>query len=182
MIYQPQNILTPGPLHICTVGRFNSASNMITWDELTPATGAAWPGNNLALYVPMAIPFRFTVARFLIANSSNATGNVDVGLYNSAGLRLLSTGSTSRGALTSQVQYIGVTDQSFPPGHYYLALVGSSTTGTYLRTNLNTARQAQACGLLQEALGSTVLPATMAPAAYTPSVIFNFGLTQSDTL
>lgn len=145
-------------------------------------TARQWPANNRAVYVPIVIPSYFTIARFMVANGTNATGNVDVGLYSFTGTRLISTGTTSRGALTSQVQYIGVTDQTFPAGRYYLALVASSTTGNYFSIGGVGVVSAQAGGWLQEDLGSTVLPTTMTPATYANGTFFGFGFTQSDTL
>jgi hypothetical protein len=128
------------------------------------------------------MPGSFKIARFMVANGANATGNVDVGLYSEAGIRLLSTGTTARSG-TNAMQYINVTDSTFPPGNYYLALVASSTTGSFMRSSTQGLEVSKASGFLQEALGSTVLPATMTPASYTSSAnVYHFGFTQSDTL
>lgn len=180
-IFQPQFIYQPVPFHVCSVGRYSSVSwglmALGDGDVLTPG----WAVNDLAIYVPVSIPVPFTIARFLIANGSNITGNVDVGIYNAAGTRLLSTGSTVR-ANASAVQYIGVTDQVFQAGTYYLALVGSSTTGTYLQPSVSSAARARMLGVLEEQLGATTLPATMTPVAFTQTLIPQFGFTQSDSI
>jgi hypothetical protein len=144
-------------------------------------SSAAWPANNLAVYVPVSIPVPFIVARFMVPNGSNITGNVDVGIYSAAGALLLSTGSTAR-ANASAVQYIDVTNQVFQAGTYYLALVGSSTTGTYLRAPISIATRARMVGVLEEQLGATALPSTMTPVAYTRTSVFQFGFTQSDSV
>lgn len=172
----------PLPLHILSVGRFSALGNMVVFDG-APAFGtAAWPLANRAIYMPVALPSHFTLARFFWVNGTSAAGNVDIGLYDSAGNRLLSTGTTAR-AGTSTVQYAGVTDQTFPAGKYYLALVSSSTAaGGYVSTAVDDAVNAKACGVLQEDLGGTVLPATMTPATYTSTDLFVFGFSQSDTL
>lgn len=117
----------------------------------------------------------------MVANGSNLTGTIDVGLYDSNGNLLFSLGSTAR-ASASAVQYIAATDRSFPPGKYYLGMVASSTTGTYSALAFANQYEARACGALQEALGSSVLPATMTPASYGQIQCFYFGFTQSDTL
>jgi hypothetical protein len=177
---QETRLLRPMPLRISSLGRFNSVCESLLAGAATPVfTSQAWPTNNLAVYAPIRVPGRFTVARFVIANGSNATGNVDIGLYDDSGNRLLSTGSTAR-AGTTVLQYIGVTDRSFPPGRYYLALVASSTTGSFMRTAASD--QSPASGFLQEALGATTLPATMSPANYTSTSLFFYGFSQSDTL
>lgn len=171
----------PTPIHVCSIGRYNG----LPWTVADLGTGGVgttgWPANNLAIYIPISIPIPFVVARFMVANGSNITGNVDVGIYSAAGTLLLSTGTTAR-ANASAVQYIGVTDTVFQAGHYYLALVASSTTGTFLRVSFSSATRAIFGGPLQEALGSTVLPATMTPASYAQTDVFQFGFTQSDSL
>lgn len=127
------------------------------------------------------MPAPFTVARFMVANNNN-TGNADIGLYDSAGTRLLSTGTVAKNGAAGAVQFFDVADQVFPAGHYYLALVVSTTSGAVFATDAQTQYNARAAGILQEALGSTVLPATMTPVSYTSNVIFLYGFTQSGSL
>lgn len=181
MIIRPQ-LLFP---HVLSIGNYNNLVEIGRFESATVAYGTAgWPANNLAVYMPVHLPAPFTVSRFLVANGSNLTGTVDVGLYNFEGTRLLSTGNTARSG-ASAVQYIGVTDQRFPAGHYYLGMVTSSTTGTYGRLVISAGAapfDSRMCGLLEESLGSAVLPATMTPAAYTRTTWYYYGFTQSDTL
>lgn len=180
-IFQPEFIYQPLPIHVCSLGRFNG----LPWGLSLIGNGAigtiGWPANNLAVYTPVSIPTPFTIARFMIANGSNTTGNVDVGIYDAAGTRLLSTGSTAR-ANASAVQYVDVANTVFQPGHYYLGLVGSSTTGTYMRSSFSSAARARLFGMLEEQLGATTLPATMTAVAYTRTDVFQYGFTQSDSL
>lgn len=180
-IFRPESIYEPVPFHVCSMGRYNNLPEAIAILGSGSITPAAWPANNLAVYMPISIPKAFTIARFMIANGSNITGNVDIGIYSDAGTRLLSTGSTVR-ANASAVQYIGVTDTVFQAGSYYLALVGSSTTGTYLRSTFSTALRARTFGVLEEQLGATTLPSSMTPVAYTRTAVFQFGFSQSDSL
>lgn len=172
--FYPQRL----PLHIGTW--FNSQPLLFAIDGSTSLSTAGWPSANRALYVPVYLQARFTVARFFILNGSSATGNADVGLYSNARLKLISTGTTARSG-ANVAQYIDVTDQSFPAGAYYLALV-SSTTGQYMRTVHGASGIVQASGYLQEDLGSTVLPSSMTPAANVTTNAFHWGITQSDTL
>lgn len=181
-LYTAQRLLDPGPLHITSTGRYAIAGLLQSLVTGTPALNSAtWPTNNLAVYAPIAVPHRFTVGRFLWVNGANLTGSADVGLYSATGSRLMSTGATARAGATA-VQYVGVTDQSFPPGHYYLALVGASTTGSYLAAQLANQYEVRMSGWLQEVLGSTTLPTTMTPVSFTGANAFGFGFTQSDTL
>lgn len=176
-----ERLYRPLSLHVTSIGRYSTTGQMLPFIAGPAFTGNSWPANNRAIYVPIAVPAQFTVARFFVGNS-NATGNVDLGLYTFDGTRLISTGSTAR-AGTNVVQYIDVTNQSFPAGSYYLAMVLSTTSGSVLASGgPPIVAELQTCGILQEDLGATALPATMSPAAYTSLITFGFGFTQSDTL
>lgn len=178
VVLSSQRILRPSAFHVCSVGRYNSLADLIVFGNAVNYGGLGWPANNLAIYTPLNISERFTIARFMSVNG-NATGTTDVGLYSGAGARLISTGNTAR---SSGVQYIGITDQSFPPGHYFLAMVCSSTGSSVFRTTLNSQYEARMCGMLQESLGSAVLPASMSPASYAQTDIYLYGFTQLDSL
>jgi hypothetical protein len=171
-------LYVPLPVHICSTGRFGLGPEITNYTNNINFNSTVWPADNRAIYAAIRIPSYFTVAQFMVANGTDTTGNVDVGLYDCSGTRLISTGTQSRsGARTTQ--YFGVTDQGFPPGHYYLALVASSTTGRYRSTGSGFNDSA---GWLQEDLGSTVLPSTMSPISQTSGTFFAFGFSQSDTL
>lgn len=172
----------PSPLHVTPFGRWSDIGLMIRQISSPPANPAsgAWPANNRALYIPVRFDQTMVYARFFTNNGSNAAGNEDIGVYDSTGTRLVSTGATARSG-TSQLQFIDVTDGVFPPGAYYLALVLSSTTGTMIRSSLGTT-QCRELGILQEDLGGTTLPSTMTPAAAGQGYIPMFGFTSSATL
>lgn len=183
MITQLQSLNPPLtrmlPLHVCsTSSRFNNASGIVIMEANNAIGGASWPLGNLAVYIPIHMPSRFTVSRFMVC-SANTTGNVDVGLYDQSGNRLISTGTVAKNSAT--LMYFGVTDRSFSAGHYYLGLV-CSTGGSIYRVAFDDQYEARMCGLLQEALGSTVLPATMTPVSFTSVACWCFGFTQSDSL
>lgn len=182
-LYSPNAGLTQRvlPFHILSVGRFNSFWAVAAYSVEADFTSAGWPANNQAIYVPIAMPARFTIARFLVANGAVASGTFDIGIFNNAGVKLHSTGSTSQVG-TSQVQYVGVTDQSFPPGNYFLGIVLSVTTGRVSFSNLGGTPDGEMCGSLLEVLGSAVLPTTMTPSARVRADYPCFGFSQSDTL
>lgn len=169
------------PLHITSTGRYSILPCLAPTIGSTLLTSTAWLANNLAIYVPISVPVPFLAARFMVANGSNTTGNVDIGIYTAAGSRLLSTGSTAR-ASASAVQYIDVTNTVFAAGHYYIGMVASSTTGTFAQATFASAVRSFMTGALEESLGATTLPSTMTPVAFTRTAIPLFGFTQSDTL
>lgn len=181
MTLQAQNSLLVAPLHVTSIGRFSSMPLMLALGGGQQVSNNTWPTANLAVYAPIDMPMRFTVARFMVANANSLAGNINLGLYDGAMSLLVSTGSTAA-AGSAAVQYVSITARSFPPGHYYIALVCSSTSNTLQRTLVSTsARRMRECGFFQEALGSITLPNNMTPAAYTTQG-WCYGFTQSATL
>lgn len=181
-LLQYQYPFTTIPLHVHSMGRYNSAAIVMGMMGTPSATTNNWQGNNLAVYAPVSLPASFRIARFMVANGSNLTGTIDIGIYNAAGTLLLSAGGGVARANASAVQYVDVTDTAFQAGSYYLALVGSSTSGTYAMPSIAAAVRGRWCGFLQESLGSSTLPGTMTPVANTASLIPQFGFTQSATV
>jgi len=170
----------PVPRHIVSTGRFSNVADMVRAANGNAFGSTGWPAGNRAFYYPLHIPQRFTVARFMIANGTAVAGNFDLGLYDNAGTRLVSIGATAQSG-TSTTQYVGVTDQSFGPGHYYIGIVLSSTSGEVRRVTVDQYQQ-RVSGVLMENLGATTLPASMTPVSNTNGVAWCFGLTQSDTI
>ena len=64
-------------------------------------------GANIAHYMPVLVESQITVFKMSIIIGAQA-GNVDVGIYNEAGTRLVSAGSTVAGA--AGIQIFDVTD------------------------------------------------------------------------
>ena len=89
-----------------------------------------WLTNNLAHYFPVWIPHTWVATKLWWQNGATATGNVDCGIYDEAGNRLISTGSTAQSG-TNAVQSVDITDTTIPAGTVYLAIAHSSTSGTF---------------------------------------------------
>ena len=171
MTYAPNRAW--GPHHAISTGLGRDAW-LPGWDnDFTGA--AAWPTSDLAIFVPVAVPRRVVVTK-LFAAISTASGNVDIGVYDPAGVRLISTGTTT--AATSLT--VNTTDTTLGPGLYYLAMVANNTTVQLQRLN-PTAPILTACGLLTQQLGAgAALPATATMAvlqtlAYRPLLAMLLG-------
>ena len=120
----------------------------------TPAS-VAWPLANLAIYVPIIINETATIYQVGCGTGATAGGNFDIGLYDLAGTRLQSTGSSARTA--SAWNPVNWTDLVVQPGVYYAAMAADGTNN-YSATN-------QAAGLLEsvgilEQTSAFALPAT----------------------
>lgn len=126
--------------------------------QSSAATSTAWGTANRAIYVPIRVPHRITVKELGYVCNSTATGNIDIGLYDSAGTRLASTGSTAKANSTKTVA-LDVTDTTIGPGLYYVALNNDTTTDTFYCFS-DTAPNPAARGILTQAVGAVTLPAT----------------------
>jgi hypothetical protein len=143
----------------------------------SPALGtSAWPATRQIYYIPFAISEPFTIVKIFWINGTTSSGNVDAGVYDFAGTRLLNTGSTAQGTV-SVVQEVDVTDTTLPgPARYYLALTLDNTTGTIQRTTCPAGFMG-GIGVLTETTGSFGLPSTATfSRADTDTNVFMVGL------
>jgi hypothetical protein len=91
---------------------------------------AAHPEINRATFVPFSVQSPMTVVKMFTLNGSTINGNVDVGIYDANGVRLVSSGSTAH-AGASVIQEFNITDTLLLPGLYYLAIASDSATATF---------------------------------------------------
>lgn len=83
---------------------------------------------NDAVYVPFVVAEPITVTQIhVVVGTQN--GNVDVGIYNAAGTRLVSAGTTAVGAVG--VQTFNITDTLLPRGRYFAAMATDSATAKF---------------------------------------------------
>lgn len=130
-------------------------------------TAAAWSAANRAYYVPFSVFSPLTVVKMFVVNGGTASGNIDVGIYDAGGARLVSSGSTAQ-AGTSAVQEFNVTDTILNPGLYYLACAMDNTTGTVEVWNPS-AGIMRAFGVCEQA-SAFALPATATFGAITTTL------------
>lgn len=123
-----------------------------------------WPSANLAIFVPFTVYEPITIVKMSIINGTAVSGNVDVGIYDGGGAKLVSSGSTAQ-AGTSVIQTFDITDTLLKPGLYYLALAISNTTGTVESSGTLVAIDAEIIGVMQMA-SAFALPATATFAAF----------------
>lgn len=115
-----------------------------------------WPAANLAIFIPFTLSEMITFKRMMFINCDTTPGNVDIGIYDSAGNRLVSSGSIPR-AVTNRAQIVDIADTQLSPGRYYLALVVDVTV--YVRAAQN-APGVNAFFGVREMAGAFPLPAT----------------------
>lgn len=149
----------------------------------TAGASTAWPAANRALYIPFYVTNICTVTQFWWFNGATVNAGVndmDVGIYDEFGNRLVSQGGTISQTGTSVVQVSDITDTTIKPGAYFMAMCVSQTTSTFNRI-ASLAGMLEGCGMQQQAVGAVALPnpATFAnPAAtYCPRMGICFSAT-----
>jgi hypothetical protein len=129
----------------------------------SPATTSTlFPTANKAFYFPVRLAKPFRPALIFWGNGATASGNVDAGIYDLAGTRLFSTGSTAQSGTTT-LQSVSVSGLLLAAGRYYVALAADNTTATFLRGAQSVTLQ-RGYGALQQA-SAFPLPATATFAA-----------------
>jgi hypothetical protein len=116
--------------------------------------------------VPVVLAIPVTVYQLAGFNGTVVSGNIDLGIYDANGGRLVSAGSTAQ-AGTTAAQVIDITDTLLTPGVYYLAQSADNITATVHGSNLGNQVLA-ACGVVQM-LSAFPLPTTATFAGLTVS-------------
>jgi hypothetical protein len=166
------------PVHIHTYTLFCPSLFFPAQNTPPAIQSVAWPSNNLALLVPLALPFSYSVKRVFWFNGAVAGANIDCGIYTSAFGRVASTGSVAM-AGTNVAQYASLVT-TLAPGTYYLALACSSAAAGTFGSNSIAATTLEHHGGLQMA-AALPLPATITPAAPTAAFWPLIGITRSSS-
>lgn len=154
---------------------YSTQSALGAWAGANPAS-VAWPATNLAIFVPMRVVGPCTVYKMAMGAGATGAGNFDIGIYDSAGNRILHTGATAKGASTEQI--IDVTDTPIGPGLYYLAMSADGTNNYIMITPSGTTpvplQKSRLYGLLEMAsaypLPDPVTFAALSTSALIPSI------------
>lgn len=147
--------------------------------SVTPVIGGVVNANR-AYYIPFRVATPFLAAKMFVENGSPANGNVDVGIYTSFGVKLVSTGIVGVSGVNA-VQVHDITDTLLLPGYYYFAFAASSTTAQFMRSSL-TNPAASAVGVCIEDIGGLPLPATATLAKTTDTLVPVVGISRSVTV
>lgn len=135
----------------------------------------AYPANNLAIYVPFSINSPIIVNNLWWINGTLGTpGNVDVGVFDENGVKLVSTTSTGQvGA--SAVQNVTVSNTYLNAGLFYIGLSCSSTSAQLFALASGNLNFLIMCGVAQEA-SALPLPSVATFATCTSDYLPSFGL------
>lgn len=129
------------------------------WRASAPSyASAVWPSANRAIYYPFRITDTVLVTQLFCGNGTVAANNIDIGIFNADGRKIVSSGSTAQ-AGTSTLQLFNVTDTTLGKGMYYIGMAMDGVTGTTWRDAGFTVKQLQSLGVFQQAT-AFALPAS----------------------
>jgi hypothetical protein len=151
----------------------NAEVSPAVWTDLTPTANRAW-------FVPFRVYHPIIVTRLAYMVGAASSGNVDQGIYNRDGVRLVSSGSTAAGS-TFTPQQFDVTDTVLGPGLYYNAIAFDNTTHRPRGYALAAATYGKMLGLAQMDTAFP-LPATATFASYDTANVPFVSLLQSMTV
>lgn len=109
-------------------------------------TARAWGAANLARFFPLRLPVPVTVYKMATGFGVGATGNIDMGIYDRYGNKLVSTGATA--VVASSEVVVDVTDTQIGPGLYYFGFACDSTAAGPMATSI-AAEHARLLGALE---------------------------------
>lgn len=156
----------------------HSLTRYMTGGQHNEMQGTVTPGAfawaaNIAVFMPLHIPWPYPVQRLFWINGSTASSNVDIGIYREDGTSIFRKGSTAQSG-ASVVQYVTPTTPFIlPPGRYYLAWNCDGTTARAFGNGMASASGqvvGKMCGYLTQNVGAITLPATATFAAFTSTI------------
>lgn len=111
--------------------------------------------------------------KLFAVNGTAVSGNVDIGIYDESGTRLVSSGSVAQTG-TSVIQIFDITDTLLGVGLFFLAMAVDNTTAQFFRRTANAAHL-RTLRVYQTA-SAFVLPTTVTFAAPASGYYPLFGL------
>ena len=131
----------------------------------TSAGTGAWTANR-AVYLPVVVHQPLTLYSICVLVATQ-NGNVDAGVYNWRGTRIVSNGGVACGAAGTQT--IDVADTALARGWYFLAFASDSATAVFYNSAAS-AVNINACQVQQQA-SAYPLPATATFVAYATAIL-----------
>lgn len=159
----------------------NNSSGLGTFLNATAAASATFPSANRAYYLPFIVNSPVTITDISVyigaTNGSPGPSNIDVGIYDFSGTKLVSSGAQDTTAWTiNTLRTVGITDTVLGRGRFYAAIAADNTTLALFRNSFG-GSSAPISGQLMQATAYP-LPATAtfaASTAYSPVMTLHTG-------
>lgn len=127
---------------------------------------------NLAVFMPIILPWDYPVSRVFWTNGSTASSNCEFGIYTDDGAKIYSTGSVAQAGADGP-QYVDPTDFLLAAGNYFFAYTCNGTTNRTRGFTGYTTNFLRQMGVYQQAsAGPGSLPATMASVAAASQALY----------
>lgn len=173
--------MMPAPALITPACRLSLGSGFGGWQS-APASGTSpWSdAANCLLAFPFQLEAQTTFYKGFASTGSSAGSNFEVGIWDDAYNKIVTSGSVSGGAVASVPVIADFTDTTLPPGLYYAGMAcNATTTNRWTRWSVATTGAAiwQSAGCWRQSgitLGS--LAATATPGDMTNVAFPVFGL------
>lgn len=148
------------PLFVHTWTLWGVGNDMRIRGSSAAPTALTWVAN-LAVFMPVTIPWPYPVKRAYWVNGSTvASGTCDFGIYTVSGNRIYSTGNTAQSGANAPQYTTVATPFLLDPGEYYFAWVCDATTSHAFGVAMGASGVGALSGIRSQALGSAVLPAS----------------------
>lgn len=120
----PEQLLDPAPAAITPARAIPELAYFGTYGS------RPFPVANTAIFVPFTVDEPVTAYKMSMATGNTASGNLDLGIYDLYGTRLVSSGSFAQAGVS--INLADITDTLLNPGYYFMAGVADNLTATYL--------------------------------------------------
>lgn len=171
----PIPVMPPLPLtHTWSLETLGVGQNTMSNTNLSAQASAVYPAASRILYLPFGLATPIVVVKLWCYNGATVAGDVNMGIYDAAGTRLVSIGTTAQASI-NVLQSFDITDTEIGPGDFYLAIIASSASATFFRIAPAQVGFCQAMGMLQEAGSGSTLPASATFASVTSAFIPQIG-------
>lgn len=151
--------LLPSAGAILPFGDLNMLAGSMACLDLSTGS-AVWPGANYVVVMPFSLPYAQTFSRVSWFNGAAVSGNVDVGIYNEDGSKIVTIGSTAQAGI-SLIQLVTMTSTPLAAGSYLFAMSVDNGVAAFTRWTTPNSTNFQALGSMT-ATAVFPLPATLA--------------------
>jgi hypothetical protein len=152
-------LVTIHPWSLESIGSSIISAGGNTYYNSGIGAGNVWPLANLAIFIPFEIFTPSVALKMRTLNGGTVNGNIDVGIYNEDGTRLVSMGSTVQAGISSWQEF-DIADTTLGIGIYYMAVAMDNILGKLRYSGYSFSLLPSITGMAQMA-AAFALPATV---------------------
>jgi hypothetical protein len=131
---------------------------------ISATSGAAWPSANVGIFVPFTTPEPVTINKLWLGIATFAACNLDIGVFQEDGTRLVSMGTTA--LVNNSFNSFDITDTTLPRGRFYIGLTVDTVTAANFRNNNPAVGICQALGVIRDTSCAPPMSTNANPATF----------------